>query len=182
MKAVFYTQLFSDTGLGIGAKMIYSQLIFRAVVYNNESFDTEGEFNIDRAKVFEGDWCGLEHVKVSQVAKDLNIDPKTVSRTIKKLKESGRIDENNNIYIPDNILTSYIELLSDEWLSGWDLIVYSFIWNRTRKFKYIDTYRTKLAEFFCISETHLSNILLSLRNSGHIERIIEGKHWKISRK
>lgn len=179
MKAVFYTRLFSDADMSIGAKMVYSQLIFRAVICDNESFDTDGIFDIDRARVFEDGWCGLDNVQLCQVAFDLNIDPKTVSRTTRKLKELGRINEDNCIFIPANIFAQYIELITESDLSGWELLLYSFIWNKTRKYKYVDTYRAKLSDNFGISETHLSNLLASLRSKGYIERKNNGHRWRI---
>lgn len=179
MKAVFYTKLFSNADLSIGAKMVYSQLIFQAVICDSQSFDRDGVFDIELAKNFEQSWCGIDHIQASQIAKDLNIDPKTVSRSIKRLRELGIINDNNSIYIPDDIFSSFIELQDRPSLNGWNLLVYSFIWGRTKRYVYVDTYRAKLASFFCISETHLSNILKSLRDAGYIKRRSNGKHWQL---
>lgn len=180
MKAVFYTQLFSDTSLSIGVKMVYSQLIFRAVICDQQSFDKMGEFDIDLAREFEGRWCGLDLVRLSKVADDLNLDAKTVYRAVEHLRANGLINYDNSIYIPDNMFFGFIELKPESKLKGWDLIVYSYIWGKTRRYKYVDTYRPALANFFGVSETHLSNIVTSLREKGRIKRECDWRNWHLS--
>ncbi|MBR3467409.1 MAG: hypothetical protein IKH15_09345 [Bacteroidales bacterium] len=178
MLSVFYTQTLEDGNMPIGVKIIYSQVIFRAVVCDGQSFDTDGEFDLSLVKEFEDDWCHIGWVRNQQIARDLGITRMTVYNAKRWLEEYDLI-RGDRIYIPEGFFDRFFELQTETGLTGWPLVVYSYIYNKNRKYRYVDSYRTKIAKELHVGENHLSLIIGDLIRGGWIIKERNWKNWKL---
>ena len=185
MKAIFYNELFK-IGWPIGARLVYAQYLFQDYVGIGENFSGEGG-TFDAEQFREGlnyldddkqaSYYLLCATPANKIARVLNVSRQSVSNNIKTLIACGAW-EDGVIVIKKNIAEStYFYLESETGLSGWHLIVYSFLVHRCNKYKYVNTNRKKLAETFCIDETHLSHIVSDLIKMGWVDKIMKGRYW-----
>lgn len=178
MKGVLYTRLLEDENIPIGVKLVYSQLLFRVIVCDGQSFDSDGEFDLSLAKEFEGEWATMWNVRDTKVADDLNITRRTVFNCREWLEKHGLISE-DKIYVPEGIFDRYLELHPESGLSGWPLVVYSYIYNKNRRYRYVDTYRARMAKELNTEESNISRTISLLVRNSIIERKSNWKNWKL---
>lgn len=187
MKAIFYNELFK-IGWPIGARLVYAQYLFQDYVGIGENFNGEGwTFNAEQFR--EGlnyldddkpaSYYLLCATPANKIASVLNVSRQSVSNNIKTLIACGAWQD-GVIVVKKNIAeSSYFYLESETGLSGWNLIVYSFLVHRCKKYKFVNTNRGKLAETFGITETHLSHIIAGLIKDGWVTKVMNGRYWKL---
>ncbi len=178
MKTVFYTQLFADGSIPIGARVVYSQIAFRATACSSESFNSDGSFNADSLTEMGGQWRD-RYDRDTEIARDLNYTRQAVANCKDILKASGKIDE-EGVFICDGMLDRFFDLKTETMLKGWELVVYSYISHKTQKYMYVDTSRKKLSEYFGLSESQLSHIVSSLVRKGWVTRGRDWRFWQLS--
>ena len=179
MKSIFYTQLLSSGDIPIGARIVYSQMVFRAIT-QNDAFDTDATFDAYNVRMNNNSWCDYFFCD-TDIAKDLNCDKRTIVSCKEKLSELGVLDlENNRVFIREGMLDRFFELHPKTGLKSWELIVFSYIRQQTKKYRAVDTYRNKLSAMFGISETQLSHIISSLTRRNLIKREQNWKNWRLS--
>lgn len=163
MKIIFYLGTLNKCDMTITDKIVYSQILYRSLWQNSESFDNEGKFSMDYYTDFNDGYVPIEWELTSSIAHDLSISDRQFFRTKSHLIELGYLSE-NGIKAIDKITDCFFELKNGKGLKGLALIVYSYIAHKSEKYGWVDKYHAKIAEDLAIDRTNLEHILSDLRN------------------
>lgn len=180
MKIIFYKSLF-DVGdkLTPTEKIVYSFLVSKSIPLIDSVFESDG-VSIDTYSLYSeldnSPWIEMYNISIRKMAEALHITPQTVITSMRKLRV-GRFIRGDNIYVSRQILEQgYFELHRIEDLTGQQLIFYSFIKYKSRKYGgCIDTFRSKLAEQFGVSPYSIKQYLAKLHKMGFVRRLEDGK-------
>ena len=69
----------------------------------------------------------------------------------------------------------FYELRTESGLRGMPLIVYSYLYHKTKAYGWVDKYHGKMAEEFCISRSRVEHIISDLRRGGFLEVCYKGR-------
>ncbi len=179
MKSIFYLSALSMRSLSSMGKIIYCQMLYMSVWdTKEESFTKTGEFDpyqgIDATGykyIPVGDNCtetilrditGISHSQLYEIRKDL-----FRCALLMKGDVPGGYDY---IRLEKGYLDSFIELIRVPKLNNLNLIVYSYICNKTKKFGWIDKYHDAIARELGISPLVLANCLRKLHAMGLVQK------------
>ena len=168
MKAIFYTSTLSECNLTATDKIVYSQMLYRSLWDDNEtSFSNEGELILD---TYETEYEGYVPIGWSvneTLAPELNITTRQYYISRKKLRDMGYMTEYGIRLLPDT-LNHFFELKTDTGLSGYRLIVYSYIAHKNAEYGWMDKYHSVMATELHMDRGNLEHILTDLREQGRI--------------
>lgn len=152
---VFYRYLLTFNELTPNEKIILSYLTRRSFYSQNQPIDK------------------------TKIAKKLGLTRQNVTTSIKKLQVLGFCDDNGTIYnkTMENIVEhGYFELVGQEKLKGELLIFYSYLLQKSKRYRYcIDTYKCKLAEELGKTTTAITKLLNRLYKLDLAKRLDNGK-------
>ena len=177
MKKVFYKSLLRGAlHLTPTERIVYSFLVSKSITYIDEVFDKDGLcLNMsDLDDILSTDnYIDLYHISSKRLSNELNISPRNLFYSLKRLRENNYIKD-NSIYVNKELIESGYFLLSDDKrLSGELLIFYSYLKHKAERYGgYIDTFRYKLAEEIGstkIAVTKLLNRLYKLSLAKRLE-------------
>ena len=174
-KYIFYPNTLAIDELTITDGLVYSQMLFRSLWDMNEVTFTKGHFDIDEYHENFSDYVPLGWtIDLTEIAKDLKISERQLYYTKKRLKENGLLTD-DSIYIINDITTRFFELVVDKGLSGWELIVYSYLANKNKKHTWITLSHEILSKDLNIRRENFERIVSSLKAKGLIEKEKKGE-------
>lgn len=176
MKVIFYSAILSDTNLTITDKIVYSQFVYRSLWDNNEeTFDKDGSVDLE---TYEYDYEGYVPIGWSineSIASDMNISRAQYYLSKSHLTRHGYISE-YGIRLVSDFSSNFFELKTKTGLTGWSLIVYSYLAHKSAYFGWVDKYHDQIAKDLCISDvSNLEHILSQLKRNGFIQVKCRGK-------
>lgn len=183
MKLVFYKRLIADKcGLTANERIVYSFLVYRSICdYEYAWNPTDGTFD-DVAIKECGEYIDLpfcclknDNFACTRVAKILNIDKSTVSRSVQKLKFLGIIDiSQKTIRHNELFMDGYFEINCEK-LKGELCIFYYWLKDLKGDNQYIYANRLKLSSMYYSELQDIRWYLHKLKELGYIERQSDGK-------
>lgn len=177
MKAIFYPRTLFESTMTTTDRLVYSQLLYRSLWDNYESFDVDGAFTTE---IYTSEYDGFVPIGWSateQIIHNLNISKRSFYLSKQRLKEQGYIvggESGDRIYIIPNVTVNYVELEYKTGLSGMNLIVYSYLNQKCKEYGWIDKYHVALAKELGISRPRLENIVSVLQDGGFLNKKSKG--------
>lgn len=178
MESVFYRRALSFEQLSISDALVYSFLVYRSLVCtDNECYDLDGNFTMDGIMPDENGYIIMRNVSRTDVANSLNIAKRTAFNSISRLREFNLIcyDESGDelIYIGDNkeIIGDFFPLEPETELKGLELVVYSYLKNKCKKYVVVDKFHKSIANELYMSRPHLEMILTKLEKAGRVSKV-----------
>lgn len=173
MKAVFYSGILKDANLTTSDKLVYCQILYRSMWDDpSETFEKDGTFAIPDNLL---QCAPISRFITASVCDCINIGRRQYFNSLKHLREVGLIDppdeysDTGSINIPDGLFNSeYFEIRTDTTLTGLSLIVYSYLWYKSKKYGWIDKNHEAMANELSMERTHLEHILSKLNKGGFI--------------
>ena len=185
MTIIFYRTLLKGVkNLTADEKILYSFLVSKSITDYGEFFDRDGQcLNREILVDFIGNSYNLKikEINNTQVAKALCISRQSVINLKQTLFNKGfiRYDDNDNLCLfVSNVLFKYgyFELVGREKLKGELLIFYSYLLQKSKRYRYcIDTYKCKLAEELGKTTTAITKLLNRLYKLDLAKRLDNGK-------
>jgi len=184
MKTIFYTSTLWDDNLGLRDKFLYSQILYISLWDNGrETFGADGK-NVSlndcidhpdykhkliplSSRLSRCDYTELIQISRSQMYKSMGV-----------LWDRGyiiRYGSSDYVIADDDVIKNFFELRVETGLRGTPLLVYSYIANKNKKYKWLDKYHVCIAQDLNLSPLVLSNCLRDLTKR---EFIAEERHGK----
>lgn len=123
----------------------------------------------------EDEYIKMYSIKNKNLAQICLCSERAITYSIKYLKEIGYIRD-SDIYSPSAIINGgYLKLLNVKDLKGWELILYSFIKERSKYYNGpIDTYAYRIAELLGTTTNTIYGEIHRLKERGYVERLKDG--------
>lgn len=181
MKIVFYRTLLKGAkGLTPSEKILYSFLVAKSITRIDCAFETRGMElcleNITEEMQYNNNYIALCELNHCKIAKELHQTRKTIIDGLRHLEELGYI-RNDRIFANERLIShGYFELVHAEILKGELLIFYSYLLNKSEKYKYcIDTYKDAIGQQLGKTKVAITKLLNRLYEVGLAERLDNGK-------
>ena len=179
MKTVFYPGVLGDTNMTLSDKLVYCQILYRSLWDNaSETFDKDGKFSPDN---YWAEMVPIGESVTSGVSKGINITSRQYFISYSHLREIDYITSADE-YGPKGYLTilpcfakGYFELITESFLTGWPLIVYSYIYFKSKRYGWVDKYHSKIAEELQLSRSYLERVFTKLKDAGLIQYKDKGR-------
>lgn len=173
--------------MSVSEAIIYSQIVYRSLckavgVFGEKKGDgpfamKKKTFSIEDYKC-EGGWSIPIGCDVSRsLAKEYGISDKQYYRIMKSLKDGGYISD-SGVKITEGVAKSFFELRVASGLSGIALIVFSYLFNKASKYRFVKKTNDSIARELGTDKFYVSKILKSLISLGFISRSYEDKRPK----
>lgn len=161
-KVIFFRSLLTNNDMTPSEKIVYSAYAALAMYENHEVKEEWYPFPVDH---------------INKFYKKLQMSRETVRTALNSLRDKGIVKDNSLIHIPKSLYEQgYFELHRLEDLTGQQLIFYSFIKHKSKKYGgCIDTFRSKLAEQFGVNPYSIKQYLAKLHKMGFVRRLEDGK-------
>ena len=181
MKIVFYRTLLKGAkGLTPSEKILYSFLVAKSITRIDCAFETRGMElcleNITEEMQDSNNYIALCELNHCKIAKELHQTRRTIIDGLRHLEELGYI-HNDRIFANERLIAhGYFELVHAEILKGELLIFYSYLLNKSEKYKYcIDTYKAAIGQQLGKTKVAITKLLNRLYEVGLAERLDNGK-------
>lgn len=174
MKAVFYPSILSDGNLSAIDKIVYSQILYRAICDSNEAFDTDGNLDIGSLRQNNDNLLPMAWSSASDLHKSINASRSQFYDAKNRLRQRGYIVGDSILIVP-GVEDNFFELQTKSELSGLSLIVFSYLCHLSKRYGWVDKYHNKLADALSISPLVLANCLHRLYLEGFIQKKRKGR-------
>ena len=149
-------------------KIVYSQILYRSLWDSNASFTKDGDFSLSYYLEDNDGWVDIGWSVDESLAKELNISRRQYYQSKKNLQDSGYISK-DGVLLLDGVTDTFFELKVNSGMRGLSLIVYSYLFNKTRKYGWVDKYHKAIAKELNITERGLQQILAKLIKCGLVQ-------------
>ena len=141
--------------------LVYSMLLQESI-YNKQNSD-------------EQDYLVLQRLSNSKISRICGCERHSVILSIKRLIDRQFIKD-DTIYCPDRFIQhGFIKLPNNTKLKGWQLVFYAFLRSLSSNYNgSIDTWASKMAEYFHSSKTAILSLIRELTRKGYVKRMKNG--------
>lgn len=159
---IFYRELLSIREQISGTDALVYSVLLQESIYNKQISD-------------EPDYLVLQRVSNSKISRICECERHSVVLSIKRLIEKQFIKD-DKIYCPDRFVQhGYIKIDNTKKLVGWQKIFYSLLKDMSAKYNNtIDTWASKMAEYFHSSKTAILSLIRELTRKGYVKRMKNG--------
>ena len=177
MKVTFYKSILSED-LTPTDKIVFCQVLYLSLMEKGGvAFDSRGCFKDDSIHEDYGGYIPLSwRVSERYLSKVLIISLAQSYLSLNRLREKGYIiaNEFNEEMVKFINLIPFYELEVESGLCGMELIVYSYLISKSKKYEWIDKYHKALAEDLLLSPKSLERIIDKLNKKGFLQRMRKG--------
>ena len=165
IKAIIYPVALGFPDLSVTDVIVYSQVLYRSLSGGGgDAFDKEGK--LDVGKYADFGW----RVPIAESAAwafygEIGVSRSRYYESLVRLRERGYMD-GESVLIVGGVCDRYFALHPRDGLSGYGLVVYSYIVEMTRRYGEVDRYHVDIAEELGLSVAGLSRCLKRLGAMG----------------
>lgn len=163
--------------------IVYSLLVGHSILSVGEVFDADGDFCMDAAEEYLS-FChedtGREYIDLCEISKKklskmTGISRRQIYNIIDNLEKKKFIVD-DTIFCPYRLLSEgFIKLPNNTKLKGWQLVFYAFLRSLSSNYNgSIDTWASKMAEYFHSSKTAILSLIRELTRKGYVKRMKNG--------
>lgn len=179
MKVTFYKNALKEQGLTPTDKIVFSQILYLSLMNEDSrvAFDDEGNFTIDAINEDYGGFVPISwRVSEKYLSEILNISLKQSYLSFKSLYENGYITTNRfgEKLVKLIEIIPFFELIVDSGLKGYELIVYSYLADKIKKYRWVDKYHDAMAIDLNLSFMCLEKTIQRLYEKGFLDRMRKG--------
>ena len=184
---IIYKLLFKKRDLcTCDESIVYSTLIGMSLMNTSECFDGDGTFSLECVDnyisfchdMYNRYYIELTDIPIYKMSKMTGVSRRQMYNILANLRKK-RLIVDDTIFCPPKLLCDgFLKLPENTGLRGWQLVFYAFIKELSKNYNgSIDTWSSKLAEYFSTSSTAIKSLIRELTKKGYVKRMPNGKLW-----
>ena len=164
--------------------IVYSLLVGHSLMSYADVFDGHGDFSLELAQDYisfckedsGSSYIDLYWISKNKLSSMTGISRRQIYNIINNL-EKKRFIVGETIYCPNKLIKEgFFKLPNNTNLKGWQLVFYAFLKNLSENYYgSIDTWASKLAEYFHSSKTAIKSLIRELARKGYVKRQEDGR-------